>query len=293
LYVTLHVPLLDISRMTAGSPSGRSDSRAPSFLRSPALLLPAGAAIGGAVVAALGHLAGGASIDLSAAGVSELRALGRQRPRDPHIPALPAARFLAEQRYPEAGRELRQALAIDGDDPEALMLRGPLANLQHYCRSAQQAFERALTAKPDYAPARLRLGMLYVERSEVREGLQAFERYVVEESMDDSGWALLGLAAFGAGDSARAEAAMSRAFQLAPDAPNYHVALDGFLLARPQDDAVLDRAIAELRAAVRLDPGEWLGHYRLATALLRRQELAGAAALPNAFGYLSYEKYLL
>jgi cytochrome c-type biogenesis protein CcmH/NrfG len=120
--------------------------------------------------------------------------------------------------------------------------------------------------------------MLHMERSELREALQSFERYVTEEPMDDSGWALLGLAAFGAGDAARAEAAMSRAIQLAPDAPNYHVALGGFLLARPQDDAVLDRAIAELRAAVRLGPEEWLGHYRLATALMRRQDLASAAA---------------
>ena len=64
----------------------------------------------------------------------------------------------------------------------------------------------------------------------------------------------------------------------------------------------LDRAIGELRTAVRLGPGDWLAHYRLATALLRRDDLAGAAAEleeavrlnPSAKqAYAAYSDYVL
>ncbi|HZH28983.1 MAG TPA: c-type cytochrome biogenesis protein CcmI [Azospirillaceae bacterium] len=98
------------------------------------------------------------------------------------------------------------------------------------------------------------------------EGLQAR----LETAPDDAdGWLRLGRAWRVLGDAARAEAALERAIQAAPDRPDTHLALADLLLAdqapTPQGEGGLPaRAVEALTAVLRLEPDSppalwWLG----------------------------------
>src|SRR5438067_3844999 len=80
-----------------------------SVSRSPILVFAAGAALGAAAFGLLSRLVVGEPFESSAASVSEIRALSQQRPTDERLPIQLARRFLIEQRYPQAAREIKQA----------------------------------------------------------------------------------------------------------------------------------------------------------------------------------------
>jgi tetratricopeptide (TPR) repeat protein len=82
--------------------------------------------------------------------------------------------------YTRAERELRRALDIDGDDPDALVALGvALRGLKRF-DDARAAYERALTLRPEHPPALYDLGVLYMDfqqdKAKARETLARYRK---------------------------------------------------------------------------------------------------------------------
>jgi Flp pilus assembly protein TadD len=82
--------------------------------------------------------------------------------------------------YTRAERELRRALDIDGDDPDALVALGvALRGLKRF-DDARAAYERALTLRPEHPPALYDLGVLYMDfqqdKAKARESLARYRK---------------------------------------------------------------------------------------------------------------------
>jgi tetratricopeptide (TPR) repeat protein len=82
--------------------------------------------------------------------------------------------------YTRAERELRRALDIDGDDPDALVALGvALRGLKRF-DDARAAYERALALRPEHPPALYDLGVLYMDfqqdKAKARETLARYRK---------------------------------------------------------------------------------------------------------------------
>jgi tetratricopeptide (TPR) repeat protein len=82
--------------------------------------------------------------------------------------------------YTRAERELRRALDIDGDDPDALVALGvALRGLKRF-DEARAAYERALAVRPEHPPALYDLGVLYMDfqqdKAKARDSLVRYRK---------------------------------------------------------------------------------------------------------------------
>src|SRR5207244_5576071 len=103
-----------------------------------------------------------------------------------------ARRYLLEERFADAGRELDRALRLEPARAEALYLRGLLQSFQKDSSGAEATFEQLLGRRADYAAARLRLGILQIERSEFKRAIETLKEYVRQAPRDDAGYYWLG-----------------------------------------------------------------------------------------------------
>jgi Tfp pilus assembly protein PilF len=215
--------------------------------------------------------------DLWTSSLSELRIRMQSRPGDAGVATRLGLRYLLEQRLPEAGRTLDQAVQLDPRSYEGYYLRGLLRASEGNRPAARADFEHALRLRPDFPPVRLRLGKLSIDEGEFRRAVEQLKEYVRQEPLDEAGYYWLGLAALAAGSEKESRWALERAVELNPDAAPYHLALGGWYLdTREGSDPA--RAEQEFRTVVRLAPSHWLGHYRLAVAMMHQGHLREAGA---------------
>jgi Tfp pilus assembly protein PilF len=73
---------------------------------------------------------------------------------------------------------IRQAIQIDAASAKAYTIQARLHLIDNAPADAQAALRQAIKAGPDYAPAHLESGLLYVSRGVLAEGLRALERYM-------------------------------------------------------------------------------------------------------------------
>jgi Flp pilus assembly protein TadD len=82
--------------------------------------------------------------------------------------------------YKRAEREIRKAIEIDGDDPDAYVALGVALRGQKRFDDARAAYERALTARPNHPPALYDLGILYMDfqpdKAKARENLTLYRK---------------------------------------------------------------------------------------------------------------------
>jgi Tfp pilus assembly protein PilF len=71
--------------------------------------------------------------------------------------------------YTRAERRLRKALDIDPDDPDALVALGVALRGEKRFDDARQAYERALTLRPEHGPALYDLGVLFMDFQQDKE----------------------------------------------------------------------------------------------------------------------------
>ena len=82
--------------------------------------------------------------------------------------------------YKRAEREIRKAIEIDGDDPDAYVALGVALRGQKRFDDARAAYERALAAHPNHPPALYDLGILYMDfqpdKDKARENLTLYRK---------------------------------------------------------------------------------------------------------------------
>jgi Flp pilus assembly protein TadD len=82
--------------------------------------------------------------------------------------------------YKRALAELERAAKAHPRDPEVLVALGVALRGHKQLDAAAQAYERALTLQPDFAPALYNLGVLYMDflsdKKKARESLQLYRK---------------------------------------------------------------------------------------------------------------------
>jgi Flp pilus assembly protein TadD len=82
--------------------------------------------------------------------------------------------------YKRAEKEIRKAIEIDGDDPDAYVALGVALRGQKRFDDARAAYERALVARPNHPPALYDLGILYMDfqtdKAKARENLNMYRK---------------------------------------------------------------------------------------------------------------------
>jgi tetratricopeptide (TPR) repeat protein len=82
--------------------------------------------------------------------------------------------------YKRAERELRKAIEIDGDDPDAYVALGVALRGQKRFDDARAAYEHALASRPNHPPALYDLGILYMDfqpdKAKARENLTLYRK---------------------------------------------------------------------------------------------------------------------
>jgi Flp pilus assembly protein TadD len=151
----------------------------------------------------------------------------------------------------EAARVLcERALELQPAAVEAMAHLGLIAAIDGDETQAQRWFERAIGLDPSAAHARRRFADLRFEQGRWSEAAELYAETVRVAPTDATAWLQLGAATRRLGDSERAHAAYRRAAELRPDwwVPRFNAACLWSI------ERQLDRAFAELAAAVQLDP---------------------------------------
>lgn len=82
--------------------------------------------------------------------------------------------------YKRAEREIRKAIEIDGDDPDAYVALGVALRGQKRFDDARAAYEKALALRPNHPPALYDLGILYMDfqpdKDKARENLTLYRK---------------------------------------------------------------------------------------------------------------------
>lgn len=142
--------------------------------------------------------------------------LDSKEPRWPYLQGL----LLSTTSPTEAIARLRQAVALCGNEPEAvrLLLARLLAESGQWAE-AQGQLEELFRAKPDCAPASLALAQAALARDAVTEAITLAELATKDRRTARAAWSLLGVLQQRRGDTNAAKRASQRAAALPADAP--------------------------------------------------------------------------
>ncbi len=167
------------------------------------------------------------------------------------------ALLLARKEASAAAVELREALRLSPEDPQALNNLGAALKTEGRAPESLEYFEQALRLRSDYANARFNLASTLSELGRYDEAAQHFRALLEAVPGDRETRAQLIAALVAAGNSAMSESRLAAAAEsyrelvaLEPANPDYRNNF-GIILARTGDVA---GAIAQFEAALRADP---------------------------------------
>lgn len=129
---------------------------------------------------------------------AHLRRLVVQNPDDPRGYVRLAEALYHQQHYGEAATLLDQALEMDPEHAQALLLRGRLHELAQRDDRALEAYHRAMHADPDEEDAELRIAGIHLKRGQQRQAAPLL-RSVLESAhatpqQVSAAWWMLGMA---------------------------------------------------------------------------------------------------
>jgi len=138
-----------------------------------------------------------------------------------------AAQAITAGKLNRAEGDLQSVVRAAPDDYRALDLLGVVRILQHRELEAEKLFLRAIQKKPDFAPARAHLGLLYVQLGRPEEAVpQLCEAVRLDPARSDASAALVRIlqdqarAAVGSGDYPKALPLLTEAEKYAPHNPD-------------------------------------------------------------------------
>jgi type IV pilus assembly protein PilF len=145
-----------------------------------------------------------------------------------------AALYFSRGQTATALEELRQAIAINPQMPEAYSLRGLIEASQGNAGAAEQSLQRALQLAPRDADAMHNYGWFLCQQRRYDEADQQFERAVAIPGYGDASRTLLarGVCLARAGRWVDAERTLSRSYELDPSSPVTAYNLSDVLLRR-------------------------------------------------------------
>lgn len=178
-------------------------------------------------------------------------------PEDPATWHLRARVEFAAERYPEALRDIGEALRLDGPQPDLLVERGRIWLALGNTRRADVDFEKALALAPDDVRALVSRGAVHQRLGRHEEALKDFNRAV--QLGPDNVEARLYRAASACflGAHARCLHDADRAIALDPQGWRAHVARGHALLATDRDAAAVE-SYAKAVARVPTTDANWL-----------------------------------
>ena len=185
----------------------------------------------------------------------------------------PAVALFRGGRIAEAEALLRDLLATQPANADALELLGTALGIQGRHGEALDAFERARDARPSSVSIRRNRAQALFHLGRMEEARAELEKALRMRPDNAASWALLGNVLAALRDAAGAERAYRRALQHEPT-PQAHYNLALLL----QENGRADEAIAAYRQALASAPGFAPAHNNLANALKMRGRLDEALA---------------
>ena len=207
---------------------------------------------------------------------SLLQPLAAAQPGNGELAYLLAKSYLWAAQYDEAMNIFRKLLEDHPDSAPTHMLLGEALDAADRETEATLEFEAAVRARPQQPEVHFGLGYLYWKQRRYREAEREFRLELKANPTHALSLAYLGDLLLRDGRDAEAVAALKRAEAL--NASLHVVHLD--LGRHYQESKELDLAMREFLAAVRVEPGNYDAHYRLARIY---QELGRQAASEEEF----------
>ena len=118
--------------------------------------------------------------------------------------------------YPKAAVYLERALAIKGNDFDALVLMGNAKYDAQDFASAETFYQRALAVKPGSPDVQTDLGNTYFNRGDYDRALAEYRKSVAQDPNHVNSWRNIAAAAFQKGDKAAAAEAVEQLSRLSP-----------------------------------------------------------------------------
>jgi len=182
-----------------------------------------------------------------------------------------AARAMTAGNLGLAEKDLLSVLRIAPEDYRALDLLGVVRVLQQRDSEAENFFIRAIQKKPDFAPARAHLGLLYVQKGRPGEAIPHLREAVrIDGSRRDASDALLRIlqdqarAAIESGDYAKALPSLTEAEKYAPENLDVQFELGTVELQM----SLWENAVATFQKVLRRPPNDPLAIYNLGRAFM-------------------------
>ncbi len=182
-----------------------------------------------------------------------------------------AAQAMTAGKLSLAEKDLQSVLRSAPEDFRALDLLGVVRVLQQRDSEAEELFIHATDKKPDFAPARAHLGLLYVQKGRTEEALpQLREAVRIDPSRRDASDALLRIledqarVAVESGDYAKALPSLIEAEKYAPE--NFDVQFE--LGTVELQMSLWENAVATFQRGLKLRPNDPLALYSLGRAYM-------------------------
>ena len=140
-------------------------------------------------------------------------------PKDFQAQVEAAQIFYKHQDYDKATLYAGRALAIKGNDLDALVLAGNAKYDAKDFAAAATFYERALAVKPDSPDVRTDLGNTYFNRKDYDRAVAEYRKSVAVDPNHLNSWKNIAAAALQKGDKATASEAIEHLTKLAPQSP--------------------------------------------------------------------------
>ncbi|MDT5155999.1 MAG: hypothetical protein QOH51_356 [Acidobacteriota bacterium] len=139
-----------------------------------------------------------------------------RNPKDFQAQATAAQVFYGLHDYQKATLYLDRALAIKGNDFDALVLMGNTKYDDKDFSGAATFYERALAAKPDSPDVRTDLGNTFFNRGDYDRAIAEYRKSVAHDPNHLNSWRNIAAAALQKGDKATASEAIEQLARIAP-----------------------------------------------------------------------------
>jgi tetratricopeptide (TPR) repeat protein len=182
-----------------------------------------------------------------------------------------AAQAITVGKLSRAEGDLQSVLRAAPDDYRALDLLGVVRILQQREILAEKLFRHAVQKKPDFAPARAHLGLLYVQMGRPEEAVPELREAVrLDPARSDASGALVRIlrdqarAASATGDSEKALALLMDARKYAPDNPDVNSELGTIALQL----SLWQDAVEAFQGTLKIREDDTLAVYNLGRAFM-------------------------
>lgn len=197
-----------------------------------------------------------------------------------------AGAFQATGQYEPAVQEMEAAVRLAPQDPVMLQALGVLYESRREYDKALGAFAQALHAQPNYFPAHVNRGGIFLQQGKPGQALEEFKQATHIAPKDPAGYLGMGQADEASFQPDAAREAYKWAFQAAP---NFAPAYNNLAWLDAQQKQHLDEALSAAQKAVALDPKDanymdtlaWVQHVRGNNAEALKSLAAAARLNPH------------